>query len=390
MLRLLKKLPVQLFLSVVGAIVFHKFLSLYTQSVFFSISSVIKEILLFGLPFLVCSYLAAAIISFEKSAPLLILFSVLLIIASNALTVLTSFGIGSLLLPWLVQSSAQNIAADQPVLFALWHFPLSPILEADRAMLAGLLIGLLGAFLKKDAFSQKAYQMRDLSTTILRVGFIPVLPLYVFGFVLKLAVDSDMNVLIHQYGRVFALNCMIIVVYIFIMYVVAAKGHIKRAWEYIEEMLPAGLTGFSTMSSAAAMPVTLKSTQANLNNESYPNFIIPITVNNHLIGDGLNIALTGLALLLMAGQPLPNFESYMLFVLYYCVAKFSCAGIPGGGVIIILPVIQTYLGLSPEATSLLATIYILQDPLLTGANVMGNGAFALITHGIFKRCKLLK
>jgi Na+/H+-dicarboxylate symporter len=33
-------------------------------------------------------------------------------------------------------------------------------------------------------------------------------------------------------------------------------------------------------------------------------------------------------------------------------------------------------------TSLLATIYILKDPILTATNVMGNGAFALLSRKV--------
>jgi Na+/H+-dicarboxylate symporter len=99
-----------------------------------------------------------------------------------------------------------------------------------------------------------------------------------------------------------------------------------------------------------------------------------------MIGDSLSIPLSALCLLMMSGQPIPDISTYLSFVFYYCLAKFSAAGIPGGGVIVILPVVQAHLGLNETMTSLLATIYILKDPILTAANVMGNGAFALLSR----------
>jgi len=87
--------------------------------------------------------------------------------------------------------------------------------------------------------------------------------------------------------------------------------------------------------------------------------------------------------MMMTGQPFPDFSTYLIFTIFYCLTKFSAAGVPGGGVLVILPVAQAYLGLSPEMATLLFTIYVLQDPLITAANVMGNGAFALITAKIF-------
>jgi Na+/H+-dicarboxylate symporter len=84
--------------------------------------------------------------------------------------------------------------------------------------------------------------------------------------------------------------------------------------------------------------------------------------------------------LMLSGAPLPTFENYLLFTFYFCIAKFSAAGIPGGTVIVMLPILQKYLGLSPEMASLITTIYIIQDPVFTSANVMGNGAFALLVR----------
>jgi Na+/H+-dicarboxylate symporter len=102
------------------------------------------------------------------------------------------------------------------------------------------------------------------------------------------------------------------------------------------------------------------------------------------MGDGLSITITAMALLLMSGQGLPSWSAFLMYMMYYCIVKFSAAGVPGGGVIVILPVVRDYLGLDEATTSLLATIYMLQDPILTSANVMGNGAFAMVTHRLLK------
>ena len=52
--------------------------------------------------------------------------------------------------------------------------------------------------------------------------------------------------------------------------------------------------------------------------------------------------------------------------------------------IVILPVVRDYLGLDEASTALLQTIYLLQDPIMSSANVMGNGAFAIVTHRLLK------
>jgi Na+/H+-dicarboxylate symporter len=92
----------------------------------------------------------------------------------------------------------------------------------------------------------------------------------------------------------------------------------------------------------------------------------------------------------LSGFSMPSLELYMMFALYFCLAKFSTAAVPGGGVIVLLPVLQSHMGLTPEMASLVATIYILQDSIFTASNVMGNGAFAILSHHFVKRFGLLK
>jgi Na+/H+-dicarboxylate symporter len=65
------------------------------------------------------------------------------------------------------------------------------------------------------------------------------------------------------------------------------------------------------------------------------------------------------------------------------VAKFSAAGVPGGTIIIMIPVLEAYLGFSPEMSSVIMTMYMLFDPFCTSANVLGNGLFAIVFEKIW-------
>jgi len=48
-----------------------------------------------------------------------------------------------------------------------------------------------------------------------------------------------------------------------------------------------------------------------------------------------------------------------------------------------LPILESYLGFNADMLSLITALYILFDPAITCANVLGNGAFAkLIDKGL--------
>jgi Na+/H+-dicarboxylate symporter len=379
-----RNLPLQLLGCLVIGGLFGNVLSDSVISWFYTASVLIKDILMFVLPAIIFSYLLAALAAFEKQAPLLILSVFLLIIFSNAIGVLTSYSVACLSLSLIGEVSAESLVFTKQVIHPVFDLNIKPFIIPEIALIAGILAGLVLGFLPLKGSTLKIksniFKFRDWITSALTRCFIPLLPIYILGFVFKLQREGTLAVLLENYSKIFIIVCVLIIVYISFLYLLASNFHLKRCLGYLREMVPAGLTAFSTMSSAATMPLTLAATEKNLNDREYADFIIPTTVNNHMVGDSLSIPLTALSLLVMSGQPMPDIHTYLSFVLYYCLAKFSAAGVPGGGVIVILPVIQAHLGLNETMTSLLATIYILKDPILTATNVMGNGAFALLSR----------
>jgi Na+/H+-dicarboxylate symporter len=357
----------------------------------FTASNVIKDLLMHFLPLLVFSYIAVALGAFRSKGLLFVGFIIVCTCISNALTVLCGYTFGSQVLPFLITplQKADLISTTAKTVHSLWQLPLRPFIPTDKTMLLGAAVGLFLGIFPIESISKAILRLRHFSTVIFKKGLIPLLPVYVLGFLLKIAKEDALWPLVERYTGVFVFTCSMLLVYIFVMYIIAAQGrwHITKA--YLKEMLPAGITGFSTVSSAATMPVTIAATERNVGDANYADFCVPATVNVHLVGDGISISITALALMLMHGDGIPAIGTYMVFVFFYCLAKFSCAGVPGGGVLVLIPVFQQYLGMSPEVAGLLASIYILQDPILTAANVMGNGAFAIITHKLAKKVELL-
>ena len=382
---MLKSLPVQLIIAIFAAFLLSDVFNLETLRFFFSISCSLKEILMGVLPFVIFSYITAAILSMEQRAPWLIFSILALVTLSNAFTVLVSYGVGVSLLPLLTFGNTSSLSAIQDTVTPLFSLHIPEILAPDQSLLLGIVVGLIFSFIKVPAVTTLAQSMRHYVTVFLQKAFIPLLPLYVFGFILKMDYEDTLMILIKNSGHIFGLVWIFIVVYLALLYFIVSGFRLSRFFELVRNMLPAGITGFSTMSSAATMPVTLAATEKNMGDDQFADLVIPTTVNIHLMGDALAIPILALAVLSLSGLPLPTFENYLLFVVYFCLAKFSVAGIPGGGIIVMLPILQKYLGLTPEMASLLTTIYIIQDPIFTSANVMGNGAFALLVRKVTGR-----
>ncbi len=389
MFRYFKSLPTQLILSIVAAFILGGIWDISVVTWFYTGSSCFIELLLFILPFMVFSFIFLAITRIKHKSLQLIAVIFLGVFLSNSLALFTAYSFSSLILPSLG-------IAYTPELFTKFSSPIEPLfklhlpalLSTDKAMILGVAAGLLTSVMPEESKIKQATfagvsRLSQFITFFLHKIFIPLLPIYVFGFCLKLSYDQALTTLLESYGKVFILSMLLVAAYLFVLYFTAARGSLKMTFSYLKAMAPAGLTGFSTMSSAATMPVTLQCTEKTTKDRHFTDLIIPTTSNIHMLGDDLTIVMTAMALLPMFGFPLPDVTSFALFAAAFCVAKLSCVGIPGASVLVILPVLQNFLNFTPEMITVLTTIYVLQDPFGTAANVMGNGAFALVVQRFF-------
>lgn len=396
-------------------------------SFFYSISCTIKDLLVFALPVVIFSYLASSILSYRASASKLVGGIFLGIVVSIFIALLFSYGVGQLTLAHLTHTGVSPTSAVPGETLSgvvqLWTLSL-PCLATEKAMILSLVfafwmnflqsswiarlrsshydkasgqviphsvlkgilsLGVFATVAQLEALKASVVKLKDLCEKALMKLFVPVIPLYIFGYITKLARESASQGFVREFSGVFLFNFLCILLFVGLAFLIAARFRIGEAWTCLKNMAPATVTGFSTMSSVATMPVTIQATEKNLGGDpQFAKLVIPTTVNVHAIGDVINVSLSGLALLLMAGQPMPSLPLYLSFAVYMCLAQFSCVSVPGGGIIVMSGILQSHLGLSSEMVMLLTSIYFLLEPFLTACNVTYNGAFTMILKRVFK------
>jgi Na+/H+-dicarboxylate symporter len=126
------------------------------------------------------------------------------------------------------------------------------------------------------------------------------------------------------------------------------------------------------------MPLSVKAAEANLKNKNTAAVIVPCSVNVHLVGDCFFIPLVALIIAFSFGRGLPELSAYLIFAIYFVVAKFAVAAVPGGGILVMLPILEKYLDFSGDMLGLITGLYVMFDSVITACNVAGNGAFAII------------
>jgi Na+/H+-dicarboxylate symporter len=91
---------------------------------------------------------------------------------------------------------------------------------------------------------------------------------------------------------------------------------------------------------------------------------------------------------LFAGN-FPDIMTYMTFVFYFCTAMLAVSGIPGGGIIVMIPILISQLGFNEQMVSIITALYLLLDAFGTAANVMGDGALVILVKRILVRLRVI-
>ena len=380
-----RKMPFILVAIILAIILLDPFIPFMIKQGLYSISLTIKDIIVLLLPFIIFGLLFKAVVMLSSSATKIIGMILILVCISNFISTFLSHYVGM----WVYHFDLSMIVPkESDGLTALWSLSLPKFIANDKAMFLGIVLGILAS---KFASKKSVVIGKTIEIYIGKLlgVFTYLIPLFVAGFVVKLQCDDVVGVIVRDYTAIFALIALAQFAYIAFAYLLLNNLKLKSFLSNIKNMLPAAISGFSTMSSAASMPLTIIGVENNAKNKDVALSVVPATVNIHLVGDCFAIPIFAYAVLKSFGMAEPSLFNYLIFTFYFVLAKFSVAAIPGGGIIVMLPILEGYLGFNGEMMSLITALYILFDPVITCANVFGNGAFAkMIDRFVVKNTKL--
>lgn len=355
---------------------FHGYIPLDVKRFFFTIGLSIKELMLFFLPILILCILFRENMAASSNAAILMIFILMCVILSNFFSTFISQYCGQIAykiaLPLMKSNNA--IAEQKNALTPFWIVSMPKIMSTEFAMITGIAGGSLASrLLRKDILDKTTIYVDKLVGIILSV-ISAMTPAFVIGFFIKLQHDGLIKAIIKDYGIIFMGISSAIIIYMIAVYFFLGgkKSFIQNA----KNMIPAAIGGFSSMSSAATMPITMAGVEKNVNDKRIARHVIPFTTGCHLVGDCFAIPILAYAVLKNYGMPEPTFYEYFRFMVSFVFAKFSVVAVPGGGVLVMLPILSAYFGFTAEMSALIVALYVLLDPIITTANIIGNGALA--------------
>ena len=218
---------------------------------------------------------------------------------------------------------------------------------------------------------------------LLSYVIIPLLPIHIVGVFANMTLAGQVAKILSVFGMVFIMVIILHWVTLTLQYTVAGSVSKRNPFRMLKTMMPAYFTAIGTQSSAATIPVTVRSAKKAGISPRVVDFAIPLCATIHLSGSMITITSCAVAVLYMTGQN-PNFASVTPVVLMLGIMMVAAPGVPGGGVMTAIGLLESMLGFNESMIALMIALYLAQDSFGTATNVTGDATIATFTERISK------
>lgn len=352
---------------------------------FVSFSTVFSAFLSFAIPLIIIGFIVPGIGSLAQGAGKMLGITVGLAYLSSILAGFLALASALLLYP-IILKGQQLASFDNPenaLSTGYVSIQLTPIMGVLSALILSFILGLGITALKTRAMLNLFEDFQVIVEKMLSYVIIPLLPVHILGVFANMTLAGQvakiLTIFIFVFLMIFALHWITLT----LQYSVAGAVSHRNPFKMLKTMLPAYFTAIGTQSSAATIPVTVRSAKKAGISPRVVDFAIPLCATIHLSGSMITITSCSVAVLFMTGQH-PDFGSLIPMILVLGVMMVAAPGVPGGGVMTAIGLLQSMLGFDESMIALMIALYLAQDSLGTATNVTGDATIATLTEHISK------
>tara|TARA_R110002051_G_scaffold325867_1_gene432574 strand:+ start:112085 stop:113386 length:1302 start_codon:yes stop_codon:yes gene_type:complete len=206
-------------------------------------------------------------------------------------------------------------------------------------------------------------------------------PIAVFALLANVVVssgDPDLLYALLKYAGVVVFGLFLMM--IFYCLVLYFSTRINPFW-FLKKMIPAHVLAFSTSSSAATLPVTMKIVEEDLGvDQEVSSFVLPVGATVNMDGTSLYQGVAAVFIAQALGFPL-EFSDQIMIVLTALMASIGSAAVPGAGMVMLVIVLES-IGFPADKLAIgLALIFAVDRPLdmcRTIINVTGDAMVSIV------------
>lgn len=370
----------RLILGIIAGILVGLFFPEWMGRILYTFSQIFGEMLSYIVPLIIIGFIAPGIAELGAKAGRLLAGTAGLAYLSTLAAGIVAFFISLTIIPVIIEGGAAG-DPDAVGLEPFLRLDIPPIMGVMTALVTAFILG-LGINQLRHAKAQNNLfnvmeEFRAIIVMVIKKVIIPFLPIHIAGIFADMAATGEAFRTLTVFGQVFLLIILMHLGYLTAQFTIAATRTGKNPFKALKNMAPAYTTALGTMSSAATIPVTLRSAKSNGVSERIADFVVPLSATIHLAGSTITLVACSVAVIVL-GDGTPQFTSFFPFILLLGVTMIAAPGVPGGAVVAALGLMSSILGFTEAQQGLMLALYMAQDGFGTACNVTGDGALSLI------------
>lgn len=346
-------------------------------------SELFGSFLSFIIPLIMIGFIVPGIASLGNNSGKALLITTVLAYISTLGAGFLAFIVGSNILPKFLKTNTLVLASGNDI-SSLFTIDISPMMSVTSALIFSFIMGISLSKIKNSSILNLFNEFNVIVLNITSKALIPIVPFYIGSIFAKLSFSGKIFTTIKSFAIVYTILFLLQGLYILIQYSFASTINKSNPFKLIKNMIPAYLTAVGTQSSSAAIPVTAECVKNNEVSEEVTDFVIPLAATIHLAGDTITLVLTSMAVMYMTGR-VPTLSVMLPFIFMLGVTMVAAPGVPGGGVMAALGILESMLGFGTLEKPIMIALHAAQDSFGTATNVTGDGAIAIIMYKILNK-----
>ena len=348
-------------------------------------SGLFGSFLSFIIPLIIIGFIIPGIASLgSKSGKGLIITTVIAYVSTLA-SGFAAYLVGIGILPKLIKGGVSLSEAGQSI-EPYFTIEIPAIMGVMSALVLAFVLGIGLSKIKNSEMLKVVNEFNSIVLIIVTKVLIPLVPIYIGCVFAKLSYSGEIFNTLKSFGIVYVILFSLQLLYIVLQYCIAGAIKKENPFKLIKNMIPAYMTAVGTQSSAATIPVTLQCVKKNKVSEEVLDFVVPLGATIHLAGDTITLVLTSMAVMYMNGKT-PTFGMIVPFIFMLGVTMIAAPGVPGGGVMAALGLLESMLGFGAVEKPIMIALHAAQDSFGTATNVTGDGAIAIIVDYFISKKK---
>ncbi len=342
-----------------------------------TVHELIGQLIKFTIPLIILFYITAGIASLPRDSGKLLGRTIAFAYGSTLTAGVLAFLIASACLPMLAPAGGEA-GHEAAALTSFFKLEIPPLFGVISALVAAFIFGVGISTQRSQTLRAFFNDSCNIIERLLARVIIPLLPLYIAGVFAAMAADGSVFQTLRAFGLVLMLVVIMHWAWLSALFITTGLLNRRSPLELIRHMLPAYFTALGTMSSAATIPVTLRSAKNAGISHPIANFVIPLCANIHLSGSTITLVTCSTAVMLMTpGVGMPTLGGMFPFILMLGIIMVAAPGAPGGAVMSSLGLLTSMLGFNEAQVALMIALYLAQDSFGTATNVTGDAVIAV-------------